>query len=469
MIFRSVRVRLTLWYAAVLTLVLLIFSLGVYSFLARSLRERLDAGLRSALEVTALSLNHEIEEHEGKLQGEPSFRQVLQTMHNTSFPRQGIAVFEGSRLVADKPGERGHVPAYPERQDWSVAPKFFDAGLDRVAMGRVHVGSVGSNYDVVASEPLAPLQDELQTVRQILLGTVPIAVAFVALGGYFLARRSLKPVVAISETVDRISSRNLDQRLPVANPDDELGKLTLTFNRLLQRLDTSFRHQRQFMADASHELRTPISVARTAAEVTLEGKQRNESDYRESLEMIQQQMLRLSRIVQDMFLLAQADAGVYQIRRTPLYLDEILRDCAKAADVLGKRRNVTVSLEPMDEAASSGDEGLIRQLVMILLDNAVKYTNAGGIVTLELRREDGEYAIRVLDTGSGIPPEAQPHVFRRFYRVDKARSRGSAAGGSGAGLGLAIAQWIVEAHNGRLELTRSTAQGSVFTAFLPLA
>jgi signal transduction histidine kinase len=264
------------------------------------------------------------------------------------------------------------------------------------------------------------------------VGTL-LALAVITAGGWYLAQRSLAPAVAMS-----------------------------------RRLEASVRQQKQFMADASHELRTPISVARTAAEVTLESERRSEADYREALDVIRGQMSRLSRIVQDMFTLAQADAGVYPLQNSLFYFDELLRECVKAASVLGSRRGVTIQMTPCPEAPCHGDESLVRQLVMILLDNAVKYTPEAGRVLVSLQRQGSEYRLSVTDSGPGIPPEARAHVFERFYRVDKARSRASAVhGGSGAGLGLAIGKWIAAAHQGRLELTRSGPEGTVFTASLP--
>jgi len=420
--FRPVQIRLTLWYAGVLAVVLVVFSMFVYALMARSIEQRIDAGLQNVIDVAALSLQHEIEEHEGKGIGEESFRQVLYTMHQRTFPRQGIAVYDGPRLVALKPGEGGLAP---ERHKGDEAP-FHTNDNRRDAIGTVYVPLAKTTYEIVAAERLGAANIELARLRQIIFTAVPLTLALTALLGWWLARRSLQPVLDMS------------------------------------------RQQRQFMADASHELRTPISVARTAAEVTLESHSATSEDYRESLSVIRQQMSRLTRIVQDMFTLAQADAGVYRLQRGSFYLDELLKECVTAAGILGSRRGVSVALEDVPESLCHGDEGLVRQLVMILLDNAVKYTPPGGTVDIKLERNDREYFIAVADTGIGIPPEAQSLVFRRFYRIDRARSRASAAdGGSGAGLGLAIGKWIAEVHQGSLELTRSGPTGSIFTARLP--
>lgn len=427
--YRSVRLRLTASYVGILAFVLIGLSLGVYTMMERAQRERIDAVLQNVLDVTALSLDHEIEEHEGRTPGEDSFRGVLRTMHHRTFPRQGIAVYRDRQLIAIKPGEGDLVPEF---HDASEAP-FHTSGNRRDAIRVARIA--GAEYQIVAAERLSAARDELRWLRQVLFVGTLLALAVITAGGWYLAQRSLAPAVAMS-----------------------------------RRLEASIGQQKQFMADASHELRTPISVARTAAEVTLESDHRTEDDYREALGVIKGQMGRLSRIVSDMFTLAQADAGVYTLQSSLFYFDELLRECVKAAALLGSRRGVAIEMEQAEEAPCHGDESLIRQLAMILLDNAVKYTPEGGRVHVALKRHATEYQLTVSDTGPGIPAEAQPRVFERFFRVDKARSRASAAqGGSGAGLGLAIGYWIAAAHGGRLELTRSGEQGTVFTAFLPAA
>jgi heavy metal sensor kinase len=313
----------------------------------------------------------------------------------------------------------------------------------------------------VTSRSLTPLLGELDTDRLVLSIAVPLGLLLAGLGGWFLARKSLAPVLAMSEQAHRIGAENLDQRLPMVNPRDELGRLAGTFNDLLSRLSSAFGVQRQFMADASHELRTPLSVIRTTTSVTLEKDRRSEEEYRGALAIVDGQSRRLTRIVDDMFKLARADAGRLTLHQHALYLDELLREMARAASVLGASKDVTVHLPSLPESPCYGDEDLLRQMISNLLDNAVKYTPRGGSVTLNLQRSNGSYYVSVSDTGIGIPMEAQAHVFERFYRVDRSDS------GAGAGLGLAIARSIAETHGGRLELERSDERGSTFVAVLP--
>jgi signal transduction histidine kinase len=272
----------------------------------------------------------------------------------------------------------------------------------------------------------------------------------------------------MSERARLIGAKSLDQKLPVANPRDELGQLTVTFNELLARLDAAFTQQRQFMADASHELRTPLSVIRTTTGVTLDQPHHDESEYRDAVSMIDEQARRLTRIVEDMFTLARADAGRYPLRKSKFYLDELIEEAVRAASVLASGKRVTINVVNSSEALFYGDEDLLRQMILNLLDNAVKYAPEGSAVSLSLTRQRGYYLIEVSDAGPGIPAEAQSHIFERFYRVDKARSRSKGAVGGGGGLGLAIARWIAESHEGSLRLARSDKSGSAFVASLPI-
>lgn len=468
------RVKLTFWYVGLLAAILAVFSFGFYSLLDKSLRQRLDGSLRSAAQVTALTLNHETEEHLGKSEGEESVRQVLNTMHQTSFPRAGLSIWEGTRLVAEKPGIAGldarqaHSMMSRDTTD-SYSTIFANGEHYRVIRLEATVPASHTTYLVLASESAEAVEAELRTVAEILAIIVPLCLLAAAAGGYMLARKSLAPVKEMAEAAEQISSRNLTQRLPIGNPHDELGLLAQTFNRLFGRLHDTFEQQRRFMSDASHELRTPMSVALTATQVSLTNRETPPEALFETLEVVQSQMLRLRRVVEDMFTLAQADSGSYTPSFSPFYLDEVVVESARAGRVLGDAKGVGVNLAtPGSGLEANGDEGLVRQLLLILIDNAVKYTPAGGRVDVQLAATREAYRITVRDTGCGIPKDDQAHIFDRFYRVDKSRSRKNPGAGSGAGLGLSIARWIAGIHRGTVSLEASGASGSVFTVVLPV-
>jgi heavy metal sensor kinase len=270
----------------------------------------------------------------------------------------------------------------------------------------------------------------------------------------------------MSSQAGRIGAANLHERLAVHNEKDELGQLARSFNSLLDRLGESFERQRRFMADASHELRTPVAILRGEAEVALSQQARSLDEYRESLGVLHQEAERLTHIVEDLFTLTRADAGQYPLQPRDFYLDELVTECVHSARTLALAKKITLTFDGASESPIHADESLLRRMILNLLDNAIKYTPEGGRATVACRRQGDEYILSITDTGTGIPAELQPRIFERFFRADEARSRTQSDGG-GAGLGLAISRWIAEAHQGRLELTRSDSEGSTFTATLP--
>jgi len=324
----------------------------------------------------------------------------------------------------------------------------------------------GQTYTLVILQSLHPQEEMLEEVRHTFDWVIPISVALASVGGYFLARKSLAPVVSMSTQAGRIGAENLSERLPVQNAKDELGHLAASFNQLLERVDQSFERQRRFMSDASHELRTPAAILRGEAEVALSRSERSAEEYRESLGVLHAEAQRLTQIVEDLFTLTRADAGQYPLSPRDFYFDELVADCTHTTRSLALAKQLTLTCEAPEELLVRGDEALLRRMILNLLDNAIKYTPAGGRVAVSCERVGNEYALGVTDTGPGIPSEFRQKVFERFFRVDKARTRSEKDGG-GAGLGLSIARWIAEAHQGRLILARSDSSGSTFTAFVP--
>src|SRR5204863_5146277 len=329
-----------------------------------------------------------------------------------------------------------------------------------------HFSSLGETYTLVILQSLHQQQEMLEEVPATFAWVIPIAIVLASAGGYFLARKSLAPVVAMSTQAGRIGAANLHERLAVQNDRDELGHLAQSFNGLLDRLSQSFERQRRFMADASHELRTPVAILRGEAEVALSQQARSLEEYRESLGVLHQEAERLTHIVEDLFTLTRADAGQYPLQPRDFYLDELIAECVHSARTLALAKKICLNLEEAPESPIHADESLLRRMILNLLDNAIKYTPEGGSVSVTCRRAGEEYALSITDTGGGIPADLQPRIFERFFRADKARSRTENDGG-GAGLGLSISRWIAEAHHGRLQLTHSISAGSTFTAYLP--
>jgi len=293
---------------------------------------------------------------------------------------------------------------------------------------------------------------------------MPVALAISLAAGWFLAGRALAPVEGITRAARRIAEGDLSQRLTVPAAADEIGTLVRTFNDMIARLDASFQEVRRFSADASHELRTPLTVMKGETELALR-RPRAAEDYRLVLESNLEEIDRLTRTVDELLFLSRADLGEVKMASLPVRLDELTRDVHKQASVLGQEHGAQATLGPLAPATVLGDELRLRELLLNLVDNAVKYSKPGGIVEVSLATEGGRARLSVSDQGIGIPPEAQARIFDRFYRTNEARAHAK----QGTGLGLSICKWIAESHQGRIEVESRPGQGSRFTVTLPLA
>jgi heavy metal sensor kinase len=460
--FDSVRTRLTLWYAGVLALSLIAFAVLVYYAAAGIFYARQDETLRSTAETVASAYVQELEEEQSVAKANEV---VLAQM---VFPNRYVEVIDPEgRVVAWSSNLSGHQLIVPPQALAEVR----QLGVSFLVLNNLRVALVPLSPDrnkqlgfAIVAEPLSVIEEGLRRLRRDFLAGVSLILLFASLGGYFLARKSLSPIALMNEQTQRITAENLSSQLDVANPRDEVGGLAATINALLARLNAAFQEQQRFIADASHELRTPIAVLRGETEVALE-QERGTAEYKESLALIKDEAERLSRIVENLFILARQPVDASAIVKLPVRLNDAVADCVRAAQVLatqkGLRFNVGGSLT---EVKLNGDDEMLKRMLLNLLDNAVKYTPTGGEVNVTLAPQNGTALIIVSDTGIGIPASAQPHIFDRFYRVDKARSRAL----GGAGLGLSIARWIVEAHDGKLSVESSPGHGSTFTVELPL-
>lgn len=459
--FDSVRIRLTLWYAGVLGLSLIAFALVIYYAAGNIFHERQDESLRSTAQTVASAYVEELAEaHSLSKAGEVVLQEItfpnryVQLTDSTGKPLAASANLAGSTIV---------IPA-------SVLADARTRGFSHATVNglRVTVVPLSTDQDLgyaAVAEPLSVVEAGLRELRRDLFAGVLLVLLLASAGGYFLARKSLAPIASMNSQTQRISAENLSARLDITNSRDELGRLATTINDLLARLENSFKEQQRFIADASHELRTPLAVLRGETEVAL-GKTRTVEEYQRSLSLIQDEAEQLSRIVEDLFILARQPINTRAaLSKERVSLNDAVRDCARAAQVLATQKGVQLKLEnDLPSIALNGNQELIRRLILNLLDNAVKYTPAGGEISLALARENGNAEIVVRDTGIGIPESAQPRVFDRFYRVDKARARAM----GGAGLGLSIAQWIVEVHGGEISVASAPGRGSTFTILLPL-
>jgi heavy metal sensor kinase len=343
---------------------------------------------------------------------------------------------------------------------------FFTTNLNhvqyRIASQRVAAG--GQTFEIHAAVPTEPFDGALDSFRAIEKGTVPLLVVLASLLGYWLSGRSLAPVTRIIETAERIGVQNLSHRLEVPRARDELRRLTETLNAMLQRIETSFKRITQFTADASHDLRTPVSVIRTIAEVTLR-RPRTESQYTDALAKILRTSVETTNLLENLLTLARADAGTTGMELHLIDLDAHVKKAQERAVLLAAGKPLDITLRtPGIPVWVRADSIAMDRLLLILLDNAIKYTPEGGSCEIELTAGPGQAQILVRDSGIGIPENELGLIFERLYRTDQARSREK----GGAGLGLAIARWITEMHGGTIEAESRLGVGSVFRVSLPV-
>jgi heavy metal sensor kinase len=473
----SLRARLTLWFTLVLGAPLIAFAVGSYVIFSRTLLDRTDHFVADAL--TAFS--RELSAERRLLPNTVTAAQ--KTVEEVRFRNLQIVILDSTGRVlalgaeAQEPATSGdrrpldvsQLVVALRRLPWEPTTQTLP---DALGGYRLHARPLlldRTPLRIAAAYPLHDVESILDRIRRTFVILIPLLLASAAAGGYFLARRSLSPVAAMAARASLISASTLHERLPVTTPGDELGGLATVVNDLLDRLERSFLQQRRFMADASHELRTPTAILRTEADVTLSRTTRSEEEYRASFGVVQDASRRLTRIVDDLFLLARADAGHLVVRTEDLYLDDIVLDAVRGIRPIADQRGVHVELHGMVEAPVHGDRDLLGRLLLNLLDNAVKFSPAGGAVDVDLSRDGGRCVVTVTDAGPGIPVDAQARIFERFFRVDAARSRVEASATSGAGLGLAIARRIADAHSGTLDLAESQPGRTTFRATLPVS
>ena len=469
----TIRVRLTLLYASLLGIAMIVFSIATLSVLNWTLRRQVDASLQKAAEdiqaegvISALPTVSGSSPHVSELIREFSMLQV----NTLDAPGLFVQIW-----LYDPAIERLYLHDF----SWNLLGVGYSGALDPVALGiNTEVRRdcwINGHHLRVFTRPLAlngqvwgyiQVATSLNTVdaaidrllRIMVIGGAGILFAALALGDY-LTRRALRPIDTIAQTARQITAADdLSRRIPYDGPPDELGQLTRTFNKTMERLERLFNVQRRFVADVSHEMRTPLTIIRGNLELM-----RRYGYDEEAMEAIEGEARRMSRLVDALLLLAKADAGRLTLKKEVVSLDTLVLEVYNQARMLSD--TVSIELGQLDQANVLGDADRLKQLLLNLVTNGVKYTPEGGKVTLSLARENGWAYVRVADTGIGIPAEHLPHIFTPFYRVDPARSRAQ----GGTGLGLSIARWIVEAHNGRIHVDSQEGKGSVFTVALPLA
>ena len=443
-----IRTRLTLWYSVVVTIILGAFAAGVYAFVAAEEQAGVDRILRERAESFANALSEESRESPAS-----AVKEVAEQ----------YARDEGDVLIYDASGNLVFASPRHLLQNAPLRPR---AGVYTLAGAR-YIAAPAGRYLFVSAESLGGRDHALERLRNAFAVLIPLAILAAALCGYFLASRSLAPVARITDTASRIEAENLSDRIVIANRDDELGRLAAVLNALLQRLERSFRQQKQLLADTSHELRTPVTIIRSEAEVTL-SRERDTDTYRNALEVIRSESSHLSSLIDGVLLLARADTQHGQFEMQRVSLAAVINESVQALQRLAETRSVSLRCSTDGAMPMQGNAELLRRMLLNLVENAIKFTDAGGHVKIDGRRAEWTYVITVDDSGRGVPVEAQEKIFDRFFRADAVRGRGADREvATGGGLGLSIAQWIAREHGGDVRLVRSSPAGSTFEALLP--
>lgn len=466
----SIRTRLTLWYVGLLALLLIVFGVALYTTVYVTSYQEVDRSLQ---------------QRAGDIQASLATVITLQDDFAAIIRRGGLVlpnadVFSNGEIyvqlrsldgnIISRSGNLGNQylvipPDQHERaRRGETVPSDFTVNKTRL---RAYVAPIViKSGDVIGyielAQSLRQVDNTLRDLATLIIVSIAAGLVVAAFGGWFIAGNILGPIDRVTLTAQKITrARDLGRRIDVPPTVDEVGRLAMTFNEMLARIEELFSAQQRFVADVSHELRSPLTAVRGNLDLMKRGAGDDASERVQMIEAMDTETARMNRLVNDLLLLARQDAGI-PIAKQPIELDTLMLEVYRQAQVTAKGVNLQLGSE--DQAIIVGDRDRLKQVLLNLVDNAVKYTPQGGKVTLSLAKDAMWVKITVQDTGIGIAPENIPNLFDRFYRVDKARSRDA----GGTGLGLAIAKSVVEAHNGKITVESQVGKGSTFTVWLPL-
>jgi len=459
---RTLRGRLTLLYGILLTLGLAFYAVGTSVYLLHELREQQDISLDRDIETVegliSLSPGGEVElrSEEGEARVDSPERGYLLEIWSAD----GKPVYLSERLDGASLGPAPDVTKKP--LDMSPHSYRLQDGTRVRGTARLHqIDGRALLLRLAVSEE--PLWKEFWDMVSVLAIGLPVTVLLIGFAGYVVAGKALQPVDEMAQRARKISAERLNERLTIQNPGDELGHLGLAFNETLARLEKSFEQLRRFTADASHELRTPLTAIRSVGEVALQ----NPGDtayYRDIIGSMLEESNRLTRLVESLLTISRADAGQIQLQRTIVNVLDLAKESATLLEVLAEEKNQTITVQGDASLTISADRLILRQALINLIDNAVKYSPAGGRIGVRVKAAGDEAQVEIQDSGPGIPAEHAEKVFQRFFRIDKARTRSE----GGAGLGLSIVEWAVSVHGGRVEFDSPPGSGCTFRLHFPL-
>jgi heavy metal sensor kinase len=464
---RSLSFRLVAWYAGLLIMVFVLLGTIMYfdlrHFLENNFRE---SQARRAQQIADTLLGHigkageksVVYDIKDRYEPEVNDRFIRVTRHDGS-------VLYVSGIPKDQSFDPTHLPALNASVEKEFSQKLRLPDGETILIAALHYTTPDNrSYLVEVGVPLAPVSTMLGHLFVQLSFGLPLALLIAILGGYFLVRRSLRPVEQITQKAEQITHQNLSDRLPLAPTGDEIERLSISLNHMIGRLEDAMQNSKRFVADASHELRTPLTVLRGELE-NLGRDARVDHASRDMIGSMLEEVERLTDIVEGLVALSRLDAGEAKMEWVRFDLAELAATTSDQMNLLAEDKGITVQYSPNQNVMVEGDRARLKQVVVNLLDNAIKYTPAGGSIQLNVQRQNGNAILDVSDSGIGIPVEAVPHVFDRFYRVDKARTRDE----GGAGIGLSIVKSICAAHGAEVEVESVMGKGSRFRVKLPLA
>ncbi len=463
---RSIRFRLIIWYAGLLTGAFLLFGVALYQVLRGYLENNLQQTLFHRSEQIAVSLLAGMDKTGERFVAD----QIAIRYAPENYDRfiritrpDGSVLYASGRTSSFDPAGLPPLAVSAVQGNFARKARLGDGNLllDTV---KVFASSDGHRFFIESGGPMAPIETLLSRLLWSLLLGVPLLALITVGGGFFLVGRALAPVVRIAQSAERITLHNLNERLPLMNTGDELEHLSLALNRMIVRLSEALEQNRRFLADASHELRTPLAAWRGEMESVV-AQTRGLPELRDRAGSALEEVDRLAKIVDALFAISRLEAGEAQQEWTRFDLAPLAASTTEQMLLLAEDKGISVGCKVQGHVSVDGDRARIKQVVVNLLDNAIKYTPSGGSINLHVYAHEDKAVIEVADTGMGIPASAVPHIFERFYRVDKARSRDA----GGAGLGLAIVKSICLAHGGQVLVESNNGQGSRFIVELPLA
>jgi heavy metal sensor kinase len=459
--FQSVRFRLACWFSLALVLVLIVFWAILYGVVRHQSLHHHDDSLRESAQSVISILEREPDCASLTAEQASDLRRLNRLVLIHELAGQGQVFYRSPDL------DPALLPEQEvEFRELLEEPESFQTlqrGSNALRIYSVRYTSHAGRRGIVRiMDSLGNIQEFLATLRWALVLAIPLTLGLAGSGGYWLAGRAFRPVDEVTRLAQQISVTNLSRRLPMPRTQDELGRLVSTFNQMIARLETSFEAMGRFTADASHELRTPLTIMRNTIDVAL-GRERSAEAYHRVLVDLLEEVERMSRLVEGLLFLARADGGELELERKSIRLSELAADVVESMSPLAESAGVDLRMEMAEQVEVAGDAHWLRQLLYNLLDNAIKYGGVGSDVHVAVSSRDRQAQIRVRDTGPGIAQENLPHLFERFYRVEKSRDRAT----GGAGLGLPIALWIAKMHGGGIEVESRPGHGCMFLVSLP--